>query len=189
MSSTSSERGVGGAAISHSKEQLSLAYIQSLIAVTGLNGLEPIIDNYGIDITLSGKNFPGLLYDEPLLAAQLKCAQLSAIRIDRKTDELVYKLPAKNYNKLITKGMLPKILIVHLAPNNQADWIYFNKLGFTIRHASYWISLAGRNATKQQNITIRIPLSQQLTPRSLIWMMTRISNGEDIINCGGNYDE
>ncbi|TOG85990.1 DUF4365 domain-containing protein [Vibrio parahaemolyticus] len=184
----SSERGLGGAALSHSKEQLSLAYIQSLIAMTGLNGLEPRIDNYGIDITLTGKDFNGE-FDEPHLAAQLKCAQLSAVKIDKKTKEIVYKLPSKNYNKLVKRGLFPKILVVHLAPNNQSDWIYFNKLGLTMRHASYWLCLTDKPMTTNQNITVRVPLSQQLTPRSLIWMMTKISNGEDLTNCGGNYDE
>jgi hypothetical protein len=185
----SKERGYGGTAISHSKEQLSLAYIQSLIAVTGINGLEPKIDNYGIDITLIGKDFPGIFYDEPKLEVQLKCAQWSAIRIDKKTKELIYQLPSKNYNKLIKKGMLPKILVVHLAPNNPNDWIYFNKTGFTIRHASFWADLANKQPTGQDSISVRIPFTQQLTPTSLIWMMTKISNGAPLFNCGGKYDE
>ncbi|MBE3670966.1 MULTISPECIES: DUF4365 domain-containing protein [Vibrio] len=183
------DRGYGGTAISHSKEQLSLAYIQSLVAVTGINALEPKIDNYGIDITLIGKNFPGSFCDEPQLAAQLKCAQWSAIKLDGSSKELVYQLPAKNFNKLVTRGMLPKILVVHVAPNNATDWIHFNRIGFTIRHASYWVSLSDRDQTTQKSISVRIPLTQQLTPTSLIWMMTRISNGEQLFNCGGKYDD
>ena len=81
------ERGPGGTAISHSKELLSLAYIQSLITVTGLNFLEPEIDNYGVDIQIVGKNFSGH-YPKPQMDVQLKCAQKSAIRIDKKTKEL-----------------------------------------------------------------------------------------------------
>ncbi|BBM66324.1 hypothetical protein VA249_29700 [Vibrio alfacsensis] len=185
----SAEKGPGGTAVSHSKELLSLAYIEALVAICGLNSLKPTIDNDGIDIVLAGKDFKDGIVEDPHVAAQLKCAQKSAIRIDTKTKELVYQCPAKNYNKLIGKGMLPRILVVHMAPNSQSDWMYFNKLGLTMRYASYWVSLEGLPETSQQSISVRIPLSQQLTPKSLMWIMTKISNCEPLFNCKGEYDD
>ncbi|HCZ9714708.1 DUF4365 domain-containing protein [Vibrio alginolyticus] len=185
----SKERGLGGTAVSHSKELLSLAYIESLIAVSGLNSLKPEIDNNGIDIVISGKDFTDGFIDDPHMSAQLKCVQKSALRLDLETRELVYQCPAKNYNKLVTRGMLPKILVVHMAPNTQSEWMYSNKVGLTLSYASYWVCLADRPQTNQQSISVRIPLSQQLTSKSLIWMMKKISKGEDIFNCEGGYDE
>lgn len=186
----SKERGPGGTAISHSKELLSLAYIESLVAVCGLNSLEPKIDNDGIDIVLGGKDFTKGDIHNPHIAAQLKCVQKSALRIDTKRQELVYQCPAKNYNKLVnSRGMFQQILVVHLAPNNQSDWMYFNKMGLTMRYASYWVNLAGKDITEQKSISVRIPLSQQLTPKSLMWMMTKVSKSESIFNCEGGYDD
>jgi hypothetical protein len=182
-------RGEGGTAVAHSKELLSLAYIQSLITPIGLNYNEPIIDNDGIDITIRGKGFSGY-YPKPQLEIQLKCAQLSAVRIDRKKRELAYDLPIHNYNELVGPNLLPSILVLHLAPNNPSDWTYYNREGVTLRYTSYWTSLDGlKKSNNSTKITVRIPLSQQLTQKSLLWMMQRISDKQDIINTGENTDE
>ncbi|BBI51622.1 hypothetical protein HORIV_40430 [Vreelandella olivaria] len=91
-------KGDGGTAISHSKESLSLAYVQALLAATGLNHNEPKIDNDGVDITIRGKGFEGV-FKEPKIEVQLKCTAKSDC-IDLENNELVFQLEKKNYNYL-----------------------------------------------------------------------------------------
>ncbi|MFA0181111.1 DUF4365 domain-containing protein [Vibrio cyclitrophicus] len=182
----SSKKGPGGTAQSQSKEQMSLAVIRMIVAATGLNTSEPAIDNFGIDISLIAKDLPGL-YEETYIATQLKCVQRSAVKFDMKNKELVYPLPAKNYNKLVTKGMHPKILILHVAPNDQSKWAHFNKVSCTMYHASYWLYLGGQPKTTKGNKTVRIPFSQVLTPKAVMWMMKQTNLDIPLFNCKGVY--
>ena len=183
----SKARGKGGAAVSHSKELMSLTYINALITPLGLNFNEPKIDNDGIDITIRGKGFSGH-YPKPQIEVQLKCAQISAIRIDKIAKEILYQLPVHNYNELIGPNLIPSILVLHLVPNNQSDWMYFNKQSVILRHTSYWLSLDGlKKSTNAAYITVRIPLSQQLTPDSLMAMMEYTSYKKRITNNGGIF--
>ncbi|WP_368228840.1 DUF4365 domain-containing protein [Aeromonas sp. R10-1] len=174
------KRGAGGTALSHSKESLSLAYVQALLAATGLNHNEPKIDNDGIDITIRGKGFDGL-YREPKIEAQLKCTAQSSC-IDSKKNELVFQLEKKNYNYLVGPSPLPLILVVHYAPKTHDEWLEENNNGMLIKHASYWYSLYGREPIESDSKTIRIPLKQRFDSTSILWMMELASDGLMIYN-------
>lgn len=180
-------RGVGGTAISQSKESLSLAYVQALLAKTGLNHNEPVIDNDGIDITIRGKGFSGF-FAEPKIEVQLKCTS-AACCTDEKTQELVFQLEKKNYNYLVGPSLLPLVLVVHHAPQKPQDWVVETDTGITIKNASYWFSLYGAEKIEQGSKVIRIPLTQRFDSTSLMWMMEKASQGEEIHNLGGPYNE
>jgi hypothetical protein len=183
MSEINSIRGVGGTILSHSKESLSLAYLQAILAASGLNHNEPKIDNDGIDITIRGKGYDGV-YSEPKIEAQLKCTATSGC-IDLKTNELVYQLEQKNYNYLIGPSPLPLILVVHFAPPHFDDWLAESADGTTIKYASYWYSLYGNTAISRGSKSIRIPLKQRFDSKALMKMMESASNGEMIYNLEG----
>ncbi|WP_181817767.1 DUF4365 domain-containing protein [Psychromonas sp. B3M02] len=175
-----SMKGSGGAAISHSKESLSLAYVQALLAATGLNHNEPKIDNDGIDITIRGKGFDGI-FQEPKIEVQLKCTAKSGI-IDLKNNELVFQLEKKNYNYLTGPSPLPLILVVHHAPKNFDEWLIETAEGTTIKYASYWYSLYGNEPIEKESRTVRIPLQQRFDSQALICMMELASKAEMIYN-------
>ncbi|WP_232575685.1 DUF4365 domain-containing protein [Photobacterium carnosum] len=174
---------LGGTAVSQSKESLSLAYVQTLLAVTGLNHNEPKIDNDGIDITIRGKGFDGI-FGEPKIEVQLKCTSKKGC-LDIDANELVFQLEKKNYNYLIGPSPLPLILVVHYAPTAQCDWVSESDDGTTIRYASYWYSLYGNEAIEGGSKVIRIPLSQRFDSKTLLCMMGHASNGQMIYNAGG----
>lgn len=172
----------GGAAVSHSKEVLSLAYIQTLCAATGLNYESPRIDNDGIDICVRGKNFSGI-FKEPKVEFQLKCTS-TIEEIDMKKQEFTYQLPSKNYNYLIGPSPVPLLLIVHLAPQTREEWIQTCNLGTTIRYSSYWYSLYGENRIEKSSRAIKIPFSQRLDASTLLRIMKAASEGKFIYNLG-----
>lgn len=177
-------RGAGGAAVSHSKELLSLAYIQSLCAVSGLNYNEPQIDNDGVDITVRGKLFGGG-FRTPKIEFQLKCTGVHSY-IDSVRHELVYPLKVENYNYLVSPSPIPILLAVHFCPDDQLGWLQHHDLGLTLRYATYWCSLSGlAESSNKSNVNVRIPLSQRLSPQALIWMMEQASHDRPIVNLGG----
>lgn len=175
-----SSRGSGGTVLSHSKESLSLAYVQALLAATGLNHNEPRIDNDGVDVTIRGKGFDGI-FKEPKIEVQLKCTAKSGC-IDLKKRELVFQLEKKNYNYLIGPSPLPLILVVHHAPPTFDEWLVENSEGTTIKYASYWYSLYGEDPIEKGSRTIRIPLEQRFDSKALLTMMELASSAEMIYN-------
>lgn len=184
MATQNGIRGAGGTAQSHSKELLSIAYIQALCATAGLNYNEPQIDNDGVDITIRGKGFQGT-YSCPKIELQLKCTS-SHSYIDSATNELVYPLPASNYNYLVSPSVLPILLAVHFAPIDQVSWLQHKDLGLTLRYATYWCSLAGLPVSSNNStVSVRIPLTQRLSPNTLIWMMEQAALRKPIQNSAG----
>ncbi|GAB0109886.1 MULTISPECIES: DUF4365 domain-containing protein [Pseudoalteromonas] len=173
-------RGIAGTAISHSKELLSLAYIEALASATGVNFNEPKVDNDGIDITFRGKGFSGL-YAEPKLEAQLKCTSKKGA-IDSNTQELVYQLEAKNYNYLVGPSPIPLILVVHHAPADPNEWLDESNDSLSLKYASYWFSLYGEEKITSGSKVIRIPLAQRFDSQTLVDMMVMASNGTEILN-------
>ncbi|MCL1038704.1 DUF4365 domain-containing protein [Shewanella submarina] len=173
-------RGAGGTALSHSKESLSLAYVQALLAATGLNHNEPKIDNDGIDITIRGKGFCGY-FEEPKLEVQLKCTSRDGC-IDYENNELVYQLEKKNYNYLVKPSPIPLILVVHHAPPTFGEWLDEHEDGTTIKYASYWYSLYGHDPISAGSRVVRIPLEQRFDSKALMRMMESASNGQMIEN-------
>lgn len=173
-------KGMGGTALSHSKESLSLAYMQTLLAAAGLNHNSPTIDNDGIDITIRGKGFDGV-FSEPKIEIQLKCTADDKC-IDLKNNELVFKLEKKNYNYLIGPSPLPLLLVVHFAPKHFDEWLIESENGTTIKYASYWYSLYGEKPIINGTKVIRIPLRQRFDRCSLIKMMETASKAEMIYN-------
>ncbi|TMO46442.1 DUF4365 domain-containing protein [Pseudoalteromonas ruthenica] len=181
MSNTATQiRGTAGTAVAHSKELLSLAYIEALASATGVNFNEPKIDNDGIDITLRGKGYSGL-YSEPKIEAQLKCTSKKGT-IDHNTQELIFQLDAKNYNYLVGPSPIPLILVVHHAPANPSDWLDESNDYLSLKYASYWYSLYGEAKIDTGSKVIRIPLTQRLDSTSLIDMMKMASEGKEILN-------
>lgn len=184
MATQNGIRGAGGTAQSHSKELLSVAYIQALCAAAGLNYNEPVIDNDGVDITIRGKGFRGE-YSCPKIELQLKCTS-SHSYIDSSSGELVYPLPVNNYNYLVSPSVVPILLAVHFSPIEQVSWLQQKDLGLTLRYATYWCSLSGLPvSTNGSTVSVRIPLSQRLGPDTLIWMMQQVSSRKPILNSVG----
>ena len=182
----SSERGPGGTAVSHSKELVSLSHVYALTAATGLNHSIQIVDNMGIDFTFYGKNYSSSPRKRPSLDVQLKCFQDSRYNLDLANKTISYNLDKKNFDPL-TDTEYHGILVINPVPDNQEDWIHCNTLSTEIRFGCYWYSLMGEPELTQGSKTLKIPLSQRLTPEALLWLMKKAANKQIIHNCGGVY--
>ncbi|QDE29813.1 DUF4365 domain-containing protein [Shewanella polaris] len=182
----SNVRGQGGSLTSHSKELVSISYMFAICAQTGLNLTEPKLDNDGVDVTLRGKGYKSYAWSKPKLDIQLKCTRFKRSNINFKSSTLSFQLKKENYNELIDLDY-PSILIVHTVPTNQADWIKLTNHSIGLRYNCYWYSLMGEAELSKGSRTLKIPLSQRLTPEAAMWLMEQVASKKPIQNTGGVY--
>jgi hypothetical protein len=161
------------------KEQFSIAYVRALAAVAAVKVDRHEVDDDSVDVLLSraGKR-------SPHLHLQLKCSS----DIDLKPDEFSFRLKLKNYDDLRRPTMVPRILAVLHVPEQVEDWVFEGPDHLLLRHRAYWLSLLGSAevmATKKEDwqekrITVRVPRTNQLTPRELVRMMDNIERTDAI---------
>ena len=143
---TSRRRGMSA---NHIQEQLSLAYVSSVIFDAGFNMSNLAVDDLGIDGTIHSYA-PG----KKRVDFQLKSTTQYAIR----NDHIVYDLRAENYNQLIEVTDTPQILILYLMPADRGSWISHTQAEMCLRICAYWVSLRG-NPPSGNSSSVRVELS------------------------------
>ena len=171
----------GGAPETVLKEEFSNAVIELFASVRGYTTSHMRTDYDSIDVTIRCiKRFGGkdLIYPDPALDVQLKGTSHPKIA----GGYLSYTLPKKNYDDLRKDStMVPKILIVVIMPENTDDRLTCTQDKITATAKAYYFSLKGMEESKNKtSITIRIPITNILTPDKLDEIMHTIANGGDI---------
>ncbi len=118
----------------------------------------------GIDITIRA---PGIIRGilSPSIDAQVKCTAKDVV----KDTFIKYPLQVKNYRRLISKSVVPQILIVVIVPKDMSSIINILQNETFVKSCAYWISLKGREDTNNdETITIEIPRDNVLTSQVLI---------------------
>jgi hypothetical protein len=163
------------------KEEFSYAYINSIVSAAGFSQVNQThsMDMKSVDITIQSSDTPF-----PKLDVQVKSTESSDI-IDIGNNYIKYDLKVINYNQLIDKGRIltPIILILVLVPKKIDDWVIVDDINkkTVVQKCAYWISLKGQNpTTNKNNIRIKIPLTNILTPDSLKLIMGKIGRREEL---------
>ncbi|MEM1291338.1 MAG: DUF4365 domain-containing protein [Cyanobacteria bacterium P01_H01_bin.162] len=156
-------------------EEISYAYIDAIAAICGYAAVvtHRFLDHAGIDV---GIKVPGEMFDclAPTIDAQVKCTSRDVIR----EGEIRYSLDSRNYNRLVHQNpTAPQILIVVLAPKSIDSWVLHgrkkDRISTIIKASAYWQSIKGRKQTSQNSKTVKIPIQQRLTSKSLADLMRR----------------
>lgn len=177
MASSASSAGMH---ITTQQEEFSYAYIDAIVAVAGYAVYKKprAIDNVGIDI---GVEAPGQIGRQlsPRFDAQVKCTSDNRFI---KNSHVNYPLPVHNYKRLIRTDIETRqLLIVVLVPKEPFDWLKATESETTIQNCAYWTSLRGESeTTNTDNITVRLPRHNLLTPQSLQVLMQRIADLENL---------
>jgi hypothetical protein len=138
------------------KEQFSIAYIAAVAAAAGINRYGHEVDEDSIDMGFSVKSIAGVA-QPPRLEAQLKCVTQLA------SDDRAFRYPlkVKNYNELVGKHAVPRILIVVLIPSAVSDWLTQDQESLVLRRCGYWVSLRDLPASENLSaVTVEIPRDQ-----------------------------
>lgn len=172
-----------GAYISLRQEEISYAYLNAIGAAAGYSVeiRKRMVDNSGIDISIEA---PGAVEDcmAPSIDAQVKCTYQDCIR----NGSISHSLKARNYNRLAHPNpQKPCILIVVLVDKEVLRWTRHGKkldrISTIVKASAYWISIKGLPEIKEgTEKTIKIPVSNRLTPMSLIDLMRQVANEETL---------
>jgi Domain of unknown function (DUF4365) len=158
----------------HKKEQFSDAYFCAIAASAGYQVYKPTPDIDKIDWGVAARG-PHATVRSPKLELQLKCSSQKIVHDER----LSFALDVASYENLRMPGyMVPRILVVVLVPEDEADWLEHSEVRLSLYRCGYWVSLVGLPKTANtDNVTVSIPRTQQFTVAALTEMMKRIGGG------------
>ena len=110
------------------------------------------------------------------LAPQAKCTAQNLL----KNGAIAFPLPLKNYNDLRkTKLGVPGILVVHLVPPDQQNWVLHSEDEMAVRQCSYWLSQKGMpETTNVESVTVQIPKPNVFNPAAILEVLERLEKGE-----------
>jgi hypothetical protein len=163
--------------INFRQEEFSKAFVHAIASIAGYSVTVVNVDIDSVDISIRS-NSDHTEYASPALDAQLKCTWDYEV----KEDEIIYDLKVENYNKLIKKCHIPRILIVVVVPKNLEISLTQKEDELILRHCAYWISLKNNPPTSNSSkIRLRIPKNNTFNAESLHKIMENIGNQLEII--------
>ena len=125
-------------------------------------------DSRGVDLRILDKKDRSTF-----ILVQAKCALSKSTTVNIKKDKIVYKLDAKNYNRLIERSITGRyILILVVVPDLPKDWLKLSEDCLTAYKCAYWKSLEG--CEKKENastVSIDIPKANLLTKEAIESLM------------------
>jgi hypothetical protein len=137
------------------EELLSRAYVRAIAAQAGVICSEPEQD-FGIDLCLRAVRGRGQRIAD--VSGQFDVQVKSTTRASVTENEVRYDLEVKNYDDLREPGdNCPRILVVVVLSEEQAQWLSQSVEELILRHCAYWISLEGYPATTATT-TVRIAI-------------------------------
>jgi hypothetical protein len=161
------------------KEELSLAYVHAVASRAGfaVETIHKDRDSVDLKIMARGKLDSNATLESPEVAVQLKATQR-----DIGTGEpLHFDLPAGNYEDLIKRTLVPRVLIVFFLPEDIGQWVTVSEHSLTMRRSAFWMSLLGQppssNKTTQR---VHLPEAQGFSPEALRDLLARIGRQEDL---------
>ncbi len=159
-----------GLPLTLAQEQFSKAFILATAALAGCGAAAPEPDVDSIDWTLSCR-----LPRRPKLDLQVKSTRTAL----PSGDHVPYPLKRKNYDDLSLPELLaPRLLVLVLVPEDPAHWLQGSPEQLVLRHAAYWLSLAGAPATdNERSVTVQVPRANLFTVEGLSGLMHRINEG------------
>jgi Domain of unknown function (DUF4365) len=160
----------------HRMEALARAYLQALAAQAGLSHSTPDFD-YGIDISLRSVDHVGGKYLDS--GVQVDIQLRSTTRASRTSQEIVFDLDVRTFNHLCgTRWNKPRILVLLVLPDDEAEWLVQSAKELSIRECAYWLSLQGMTTSEAaSSVRVRIPIGNMLTVAALRDMMDRVREG------------
>jgi hypothetical protein len=154
----------------HRQELLCRAYVHAIAAQAGLLSSRPDPD-YGIDLSLRKVAVLGSRHRDTSVQVDLQLR--STTRASVTETEVRLDLDVPTYNDLrASETYCPRILVVLIMPEDEAEWVIQSPSELAIRHCAYWLSLQGYPETSSRStIRIRIPLTNLFSVESVRTIM------------------
>jgi hypothetical protein len=161
------------------KEQLSLAYVHAVAARAGFAMERTAVDRDSIDVQIRAR---GRLTHTATIHSAYLDVQLKAHVLDPVPDDKFYfDLPIKNYRDLTRRCTTPRILVVFVMPEADADWVTCSEDALVLKRSAYWVSLLGHppseNAATQR---VWLSRSQVFDPENLRRLLIMVGEEQAI---------
>lgn len=146
------------------KEDLSICYLKAVSAAKGVELEEYRHDEDSTDVVI--KKF--LMLDGDIkfnsqISVQLK-ATSSPSQYKIGDEEITYKLKAKNYNDLCAKSAMPSILGLFILPEDENEWVNWDKSELLLKGQMFWISLQGKpESSNTGTVSVKIPKTNRIS--------------------------
>ncbi len=166
----------------HKMESLSRAYIQAVAGQAGLNvRIAPKAEfDYGVDGTFQFvKSYQNKLVESGHpIDFQVKATTNWRIN----NNEITYAMEVAAYNKIADRSSdntaIPMILLLFCMPEKPEDWIAQDGEQLLLRKCCYWYRITGELSDNTSSVTIRIPISQILTPTAIVELLQQVRRRE-----------
>ncbi len=136
--------------------------------------------DYGIDLTVNDiEAFAGHHAETGYkLDVQAKSTTLSRVS----NTEVRYDLEVAGYNALRHPAPgCPRILVVLVLPEHEAEWLAQTEEGLTVRRCAYWVSLKGQGPTaNRRSVRVVLRRANAFTASALRGIMNAIKAGEEL---------
>lgn len=133
------------------KQDLSQAYVQAVTSRSGYDLNIARIDYRGIDGTIENPSLRGV----NRVDFQLK----STTSYEFRGTDVIYDLRVEDYNRLTQDRDIPRVLILFVMPDEEAEWLVQNSEELCLRRCAYWRSLMGENFSNNRS-TVRVSVPQ-----------------------------
>ncbi len=135
--------------------------------------------DYGLDITLHEIARIGNRYLEAgrRLDVQVKSTTLAVLH----ENHIGYDLDANAHELLRALNVdCPRILVLHVLPEDEAEWLRLSEEEMAIRRCAYWLNLQGRDPVPNvRSVRLEIPRQNLFSPDGLSEIMDRVRKGEN----------
>lgn len=156
------------------QEAFQESYLRAIAAAAGcVIAGKPEIDE-GIDVLLSHTSSAHSI-EKVLLEVQLKA---TSTFVGSDIDHLSVDVRRDRYDYYRTANpSVHKIIVIMSLPASQDDWVSFKHKRLALRHAAYWVNLAGAPANSAARPSVSAPKLNRFDDEALCGIMERIGQG------------
>jgi hypothetical protein len=161
------------------KEELSIAYAMAVAAHAGFAVEETRKDFDSVDVTIRARGLicEGATLKSPAIALQLKAKPFA----DLPQGSIPFDLRRKNYDDLIGRHLVPKILVLLVMPEAREEWLSCTGESLVLRRSAFWMSLANHPpSTNDSQERLYLPRDQLFTPVTLTRLLGRVAREEEL---------
>jgi hypothetical protein len=167
-----------GIPIQSIEESLSVAHVGAIVSKAGAS-FNIVQQDYGVDVEVRKvQSFGGKLMD---LGTIFDCQLKSTTNWEVKEGSIVYDVEIDTYNKLILRSKhssIPCMLIVLCLPKEQDQWLISTNDELILKKCCYYYHLTGNTSSNNASKRIKIPITNRLTPESVLCIIEKIQKGE-----------
>lgn len=149
------------------QEQLSWSYVRSVIFRTGLRLSIPVVDDHGIDGTITNPERRGI----NRVDFQLKATTRYGIG----STAISYDLRVEDYNRLTLDDDVPRVLILFIMPDDEEQWLAQSEDELCLRRCAYWVPLMGLSVSSNSStVRVSVPLTNVFDQNGLHEMFRQL---------------